>query len=120
MINGDHASGARHAREHLASMEPLIVINGDVAREALRRVVLDGFNGAVDRDQRRHDRRCARDGPRRRASMEPLIVINGDTRRSARRGEALRASMEPLIVINGDLYDVDLEMPIYGVLQWSR
>ena len=59
-------------------MEPLIVINGDVRRPPRLERPTRRFNGAVDRDQRRHDAELARDAGRRRASMEPLIVINGD------------------------------------------
>ena len=35
-------------------MEPLIVINGDRSEALEEPRVLAGFNGAVDRDQRRH------------------------------------------------------------------
>ena len=78
VINGDAEPDARTCPDRAASMEPLIVINGDSRSSTRTWLAPCGFNGAVDRDQRRPwvdavERRAVA-----RASMEPLIVINGD------------------------------------------
>ena len=72
-------------------MEPLIVINGDPREARLRHEYKAGFNGAVDRDQRRQPRPPGHGGRRGHASMEPLIVINGDSTRAASRDAGRRS-----------------------------